>query len=283
MAGAISIRTLTPADFPWAIALTDTESWGYTEADFQRLRALEPEGLFLAESGGDRIGLTAATTYGELAYIGAVIVDARLRGKRVGEALMHACLDFLDGRGVRSARLNAYLNVIPFYERLGFRSEFENHRYAGESEGRAAPGVRLMRTDDLAAMEELDRIQFGADRRRVLRRLLEEFPATSLVVDDAGEVVAFAFGNTGGGSCEIGPSIAPPSRAREAEDLLHTMFATANVPCAFSLPAVNERGVAAAKRAGLRETFRTMRMVRGSSDFGGDPRGVFALAGLEKG
>src|SRR5437867_1231160 len=243
MAGTIRVRTLTRADVPWAIALTDTESWGYTTADFERLLYLEPEGVFLAEADGERIGITATTTYGPLAYIGAVIVDARWRGRHVGDALMRACLEFLDRRRVKSARLNAYLNVIPFYERLGFRKEFENHRYAGRHDGRVAPGVRLAREDDLAAMAELDRQFFGADRTKLLRRLLNEFPATSLVLDDGGEVAAYAFGNTSGDSSEIGHFISPPPRAREAEDMFHALFAAANKPCAFSLPAVNAKGV----------------------------------------
>jgi len=283
MAGAIRVRTLTAADVPWAIALTDTESWGYTARDFERLLYLEPEGVFLAEADGERVGITATTTYGTLAYIGAVIVDPRWRGRHAGDALMHAALDFLDTRGVASARLNAYLNVIPFYERLGFRTEFENHRYAGRSEGRVAPGVRLGRADDLAAMAELDRRYFGADRTRLLRRLLEEFPATSLAFDDAGEVLAYAFANPGGDACEIGPFVCDPARPTEAEALLHAMFAAANTPCAFSVPAPNATGVEIARRAGFRETFRTVRMVRGSSGSGGDPRGIFGLAGLEKG
>lgn len=283
MAGTVTVRALTRSDVPWAIALTDTESWGYTEADFERLLFLEPEGLFLAEAGGERVGITAATKYGRLAYIGAVIVDPKWRGKRVGEALMSACLDVLDGRGVASVRLNAYLNVIPFYERLGFRGEFENHRYAGRHEGRVSPGVRLMREDDLAALRGVDAPFFGADRARLLRRLFAEFPRTSLVVDDGGEVVAFAFGNTTGASCEIGPFVCPPTRAVDADNLLHAMFRAADAPCAFSLPAVNEAGLALARRAGFREVFRTLRMVRGSTDFGGDPMGVFGLAGLEKG
>ena len=283
MAGAIRIRALTAADVPWAIALTDTESWGYTAADFARLLHLEPEGVFLAEADGARVGITATTTYGPLAYIGAVIVDSRWRGRQIGDALMRACLDFLDRRGVESARLNAYLNVIPFYERLGFRKEFENHRYAGRSEGRVSPGVRLARTDDLAGMTKLDRAYFGADRTKLLNRLLEEFPATALVVDDMGNVAAYAFGNTGGDSCEIGPFVCPPTRGQDADALLHAMFAAANSPCAFSVPAVNAKGIEFARQAGFRETFRTMRMVRGSAANGGDPRGVFGLAGLEKG
>ncbi|HKZ64381.1 MAG TPA: GNAT family N-acetyltransferase [Thermoplasmata archaeon] len=283
MIAAVRVRPFARDDIPWAVSLTDTESWGYTAADLDRLLYLEPQGVFVAEAGGERVGITATTTYGKLAYIGAVIVDPDWRGKRIGEALMNACLDFLDDRGVRSARLNAYLNVIPFYEKLGFRREFENHRYEGSQEGRVSPGVRLMRDDDLDALPDLDRTYFGADRGRLLRRLFSEFPSTSLVVDDGGEPVAFVFGNTSGTPCEVGPFVCPPGRAVDADNLLHAMFREADRRCAFSLPAVNEAGVAAARRAGLRETFRTLRMVRGSSEFGGDPAGIFGLAGLEKG
>jgi len=61
------------------------------------------------------------------------------------------------------------------------------------------------------------------------------------------------------------------------------MFGVVGTACAFTLPGPNVVGVDAAKRGGLRESFRTMRMVRGSADYGGDPRGILALAGLEKG
>jgi len=283
MAGTHRVRRLAQTDIPWAIALTDTEGWGYTAEDFERLAYLEPEGLFVAESGGERVGMTAVITYGRLAYIGTVIVDSRWRGQGVGEALMKASLDFCDAREVESARLNAYVNVVPFYGKLGFRAEFENHRYAGRHEGRVAPGVRPMRSDDLAAVAELDAPSFGADRSRLLTRLFQEFPNTSLVVDDGGDIMAFAFANTGAASCEIGPFVCRPDRAIDAENLLHAMFAAADSPCAFSLPAPNEAGIAAAKRAAFRETFRTMRMYRGSSGHGGDPRAIFGLAGLEKG
>ncbi len=278
-----TVRPLARSDIPWAIALTDTEEWGYTARDFERLLHLEPEGILLAESGGERVGITAAITYGPLAYVGTVIVDPRWRGKHVGDALMRACLDLCEGRGVESVRLNAYLNVVPFYERLGFRREFENRRFAGRHEGRVVPGVRLARADDLVAIAELDGRYFGADRSRLLRRLLGEFPDTALVLDDMGDLAAFAFGNVGGGSCEIGPFVCPPERVSQGEDLLHAMFSAANAPCAFTVPSVNEKAVDAARRAGMRDAFRTVRMVRGSADFGGDPKGVFALAGLEKG
>jgi len=284
MAGGVKVRALVSEDIPWAIALTDTESWGYTPQDFERLRHLEAEGVLVAETtGSERVGLTAIVTWGPVAYIGAVIVDTRWRGKRFGEALMRAAVDLADARDVQSVRLNAYLNVTPFYEQLGFRREFENFRFSGSAEGWGSPGVRLMRSDDLAAIADLDRAYFGADRGRLHARLLAEFPGTSLVVDDGGETAAYAFGNPSADACEIGPCVGPPERPSLGDALVRAMFGIVGTPCAFSIPGRNVSGIEAARRMGLRETFRTMRMVRGSTGFGGDPRGIFALAGLEKG
>lgn len=282
MAG-VEVERLTTEEVPWAIALTDTESWGYTPQDFERLLYLEPEGVLVARSMGELVGLTAIVTWGPIAYIGAVIVDARWRGKHVGEALMRSALDFADRRGVTSVRLNAYLNVIPFYERLGFRPEFENLRFAGSAEGWVSHGVRPMRPDDLKAIAQLDDWFFGADRARLHARLLEEFPGHALVVDDGGEILAYAFGNASPVSCEIGPCVCDPERPEAAEAVTRALFSLVDTPCAYSIPGRNRVGIDAASRTGMRETFRTMRMVRGSHDFGGDPRGVFALAGLEKG
>ncbi len=282
MAG-VEIKALVPEDIPWAITLTDTESWGYTRQDFERLLHLEPQGIRVAREDGERVGLAAIVAWGHVAYIGAVIVDARWRRIHVGDALMRTLLEFADTQGVKSVRLNAYLNVVSFYERLGFRSEFENVRFAGSTEGYGSPGVRLMRGDDLAAVAELDQKYFGANRRRLHARLFEEFPGTALVVDDGGDIVAYAFGNPSPESCEIGPCVCPPEHPAAAEAVVRSMLGIVGTPCSLTLPAPNLAGVDAAKRAGLHETFRTMRMVRGSKDFGGEPRGIFALAGLEKG
>lgn len=283
MAGEVRIRALTRGDVPWAIALTDTEGWGYSPADFERLLHLEPEGVFLAESGDVRVGITATTTYGPLAYLGTVVVEPEWRGRGVGDALMRAALDYLDGRAVESVRLNSYVDVVPFYGRHGFRVEFENRRFQGNAEGWGVPGVRLLREDDLGDVARLDERSFGAERTRLVSRLLAEFPRTSLAFDDGGHLVGYAIGNTSAAVCEIGPFVGDPRRPSDAESLLQAMFRTVGGPCALTLPVPNVAGIEAAARAGMKQTFRTLRMVRGSGAHGGDPRGVFGLAGLEKG
>ncbi len=283
--GEAAVRRLERRDVTWAVRLTDLEGWGYTPADLRRLLDLEPEGCFVARLGGKRVGITCSTSYGRLAFIGAVIVHPEARGKRVGEALMTATLDRLDRAGVETARLNAYLHVVRFYEKLGFRGEYENTRFHGKAARGGTPGATRPATEaDLPAIAHFDSFYFGAPRGRLLARLLSEFPAHFLVARDEGGVRGYIVANTDDGAAEIGPWVANPELPGVAEDLLQSLLARLG-PAAVGLtaPDPNERPVRMAGELGLEPAFRTLRMYRGKEAHHGLPQGVFALAGLEKG
>src|SRR5207253_2945 len=142
-----------------------------------------------------------------LAFLGAVIVSPELRGKGAGKQMMETALDYLRSTGVRTVRLNAYLNAIPFYERLGFQREYEVIRWTGSTATGRARGVRPLR------------------------------------------LVAAA------GTTDV----------------------------AFSGPSTNEALLEFVRDRGFEEVFRALRMRWGADEFAGDPRGVWALGGLEKG
>jgi len=279
------VRVLRKRDLSWAIRLTDLEHWGYTRADFERLLALEPEGCFVAVVGGKRAGITCSITYSKLAFIGAVIVDPEMRGKHIGEALMQATLDFLDRRGVETARLNAYLNVIPFYERLGFHREYENVRYHGNVAASGSPGGgRPASAEDLPAIAHFDSFYFGASRERLLARLFQEFPEHFLVARDEGGVRGYIVASADVGAAEIGPWVANPTMPEVAGDLLHGLLSRLGpTRIGLTAPTPNENHERMAGELRLETAFRTLRMYRGRDAYHGLPKGIFALAGLEKG
>src|SRR5713226_2115534 len=198
------IRRLEERDIDAAIALTDLEAWGYTREDFRRLLALSPDGCFAAELAGRVVGVLTTTTYEGLAFLGAVIVAPELRGKGVGKEMMEAALAHLQATGVRTVRLNAYLNVIPFYERLGFHREYEVIRWHGSAKaGDAVRGIRPIRAEDHSGLARMDARYFGANRQELIARLAEEFPGTFLVAEHRGRLRGFIVGNPSGGACEI--------------------------------------------------------------------------------
>ncbi len=278
------VRRLTERDIERAIELTDLEGWGYTRADFERLLALSPQGCFAAEDGDTVIGVLSTTSYGALAFLGAVIVDPAARSRGVGRLLMREALRHLASTWVQTVRLNAYLNVIPFYEKLGFHGEYGVVRWhadvAAAERGRAAPAT----PDDLDRLVSFDARYFGAPRKALLERLLREYPETFLIANEGAQVAGYLVGSPYDHACEIGPWVVAPGRATVARDLFRSLVAKVGPrEYAFSGPELNPDLAAFAGEAGFQEAFRTLRMWWGQDLYPGDPRGLWAAAGLEKG
>ncbi len=278
------VRRLGERDIDAAIALTDLESWGYAAADFRRLVALSPQGCFAAEREGRVVGVLTTTTYDGLAFLGAVIVRPDLRGQGFGRQMMEAALEHLRESGVRTVRLNAYLHAVPFYEDLGFHAEYEVIRWHGSARPGTATGVRPVRSADLPALARFDAAFFGADRKPLLARLAEEFPDAFLVAERGGQIRGYVVGNPGDESCEIGPWVAEPLASEVAPHLFRGLVTASGMPSvAFSGPSRNDELLAFVRGGRYEEVFRTLRMRWGADDFSGNPAGIWALGGLEKG
>ncbi len=230
------------------------------------------------------VGVLSTTSYGPLAFLGAVIVDPAVRGRGVGRLLMEAALRHLASTWVQTVRLNAYLNVIPFYEKLGFHAEYHVVRWKADvSLGSSGHAVRAT-PDDLDRLVSFDARYFGAPRKSLLERLLHEYPRTFLVASEGPQVVGYVVGSPYDHACEIGPWVVAPGRAQVARDLFGALVvAVGPREYAFSGPEPNEALAAFARDAGFHESFKTLRMWWGQDLYPGNPRGVWAAAGLEKG
>jgi GNAT superfamily N-acetyltransferase len=279
------VRRLEERDIDAAVALTDLEAWGYTPADFRRLLDLSPQGCFVAELDGRVVGVLTTTAYGPLAFLGAVIVAPDLRGKGVGQQMMEAALRHLRDAGVRTVRLYAYLNAVRFYERLGFHREYEVIRWHGAATaGAGIRGVRPMRPADLDGLVRMDTTYFGSDRRALIAWLAEEFSNTFFVAERAGHLRGFIVGNPGGTSYEIGPWVVEPTSDRVAEALFDALIGTAGASeVALSGPSRNRALLDFTQTHRFNEVFRALRMWWGSDESRGNPEGIWALGGLEKG
>src|SRR2546426_4380027 len=264
------IRRLEERDIDAAIALTDLEAWGYTREDFRRLLALSPDGCFAAERDGRLVGVLTTTPYDGLAFLGAVIVAPELRGKGVGREMMEAALVHLRKTGVRTVRLNAYLNAIPFYERLGFHGEYEVIRWHGPAGagGERVRGVRPVRPADLTGLAQMDAKYFGANRQILFARLAEEFSGTFLVAERGGRLSGLIVGNPSGDSCEIGPWVVEPGSGRIAEDLYQALINSAGASeGAFSGPSRNPALLEFGHKTRFKEEVRALRMRGGGNEF----------------
>ena len=297
---ATTVRMMTPEDFPFAVALTDTERWGFTTADFERCLAVEPKGCFVVELDGERAGLLTTIVYGAVAWLGNVIVSQRLRGKGLGAALLVHALKWLDSRGAQVVRLWAYTNTLELYKKYGFKNdELTSSRWIGFGHAKHSTppptppkGCRIFPVNALTIgdVNEFDERYFGANRARVISRIVKETPRGAFVARTADSRVAgYLVATASPKGCEVGPWVVAPGEAAWAmpaliESILHGLEGE-------SL----EMGVLDGRKDvqdlleshGFHAGFQTHRMTRakeGAPPLGGeDLSGICAIGSLERG
>ena len=134
---------------PWA----DT-SWEANEPELDR--ALDANGLFLAEENGGAVGFVSSWLEDHVARIGDLYVSRAARRGGTGGALVEAVIENLRARGATHLLLGANLESLAFYEKLGFREESRNLVLELEvrevGAGRSYGAIHVQ-TDDLAAVE----------------------------------------------------------------------------------------------------------------------------------
>ena len=128
--------------------------WDANRAEFER--ALGANGLFLAEEDGEVVGFASSWLEEHVARIGDLYVVERGRREGVGRALDRGRDREPAGRGATHLMLNANLEALPFYDRLGFREESRNLVLPLEvrtvGSGRSFGSIHVQ-TDDLATIE----------------------------------------------------------------------------------------------------------------------------------
>lgn len=245
------IRLLHPAFLPDLVVLSTSAGWNQTPEDWHRLLELEPQGCFGVEQDGHVVSSATVLTYGEdLAWIGMVLTLPEYRGRGYATMLMERCMEYCRQRRARTVRLDATEMGQPVYERFGFTPEYLVERWQGE----LPAAVARPNQPDF----ELDRLAFGADRRR----LLEKTGCTR-----PGRVASY-----------IGP-VTARSAAEAREIVLHC---GASGPCFWDIPGPNAAAQALARELGFRPVRRLVRMRLGPP-VAERPEFVFALAGFEYG
>ena len=206
------IRLLFESDIPAAMGLKEAAGWNQTEADWRRWLSLEPNGCFAAVRDGRLVGTTTTTIYDTLAWIGMVLVDPQHRRQGIAAQLMNVALDYLKDR-VETIKLDATALGQPVYEKFGFEVESEVERWTGNATGGGARSLPVM---DRAALLELDRIAFNADRSKLIERLIDDACVAPVLIRAAdGALSGYALARSGTRKTYVGPVVANDPRVIE--------------------------------------------------------------------
>jgi GNAT superfamily N-acetyltransferase len=269
------------ADLPLGLRLSRQAGWNQTEADWRRLLALQPDGSFAAEWQGVACGTALALLFGPVAWVAMVLVDEALRGRGIGTALMRHVLAFLDGRGIKTVRLDATPLGRPLYERLGFVEQFCLARYDGMlPPAPAVAGVETAPPKEWDQLAALDATITGTDRRRVLVSLFAEQPGQVRCFRRGGEAVGFLAARPGARATHLGPCLVDAEAGPLLLDDAGHRLAGQRV--FLDVPAANAAAARWAEGRGLVVQRHLTRMVRGVAVCE-RLEGLWASSGPEKG
>ncbi|MCC6223333.1 MAG: GNAT family N-acetyltransferase [Thermoleophilia bacterium] len=271
----LPVVRLRERDVPAALALSEEAGWNQTAADWLlMIRAGEAFGA--AGPDGRLVATALALPHPpELGWVSMVLVRASWQRRGLGTRLFRRAVEALRERG-----LVPFLDATPagrtLYEPLGFRAVEPITRWRGEGRGGSTGGPAPV--PGTAAIAELDRRAFGADRVAILADLLAREGALSGLAPGGRGFLLTRPGRT---ATQVGPVIADEPAA--ARTLVASALDTLAGPALLDVPD-RETAVAGLLRERGFEPARTFtRMALGRDRAFGEPPLVRAIAGPELG
>lgn len=269
------------SDITSAITLTNTVEWGLTESDFRFMLDLEPKGCFVVYDTNKLIGVLTTIQFEHQGWMGNVIVDSNYRGKNIGSRLVQHAMQYLRKCGVRTIGLYAYLDVIPFYNQLGFKRDERFVFLVGSGyQCDCLPHILPMRDRDFKKALTLDKRCFGVSREKLLKPIFFGSKKFCYATYDGDELVGFIMGGQYLKTAEIGPLIC---RSQDkAADLLTTLLRHfINLDVYIGIPESKSKILLVLNELGFRESFKVLRMYYGLKPQ--DNGCIVAVESLERG
>jgi ribosomal protein S18 acetylase RimI-like enzyme len=264
----LNIRTMTADDLDFAVDLAAAENWlSETRSSFEAFLGHDPDGCFVGEVGGHRIGICVATGYGEYGFLGELIVIPERRNRGLGRNLLQHAIDYLSSKGCSTQFLDADLPAVPLYERLGFRPVCQSLRYLGRIDGRQSHPARAMTPNDLENVAALDWRSFGANRSYFLEYRLERFPQLCRVMERERKISGFIMGWPGRGVVTAGPWVVRQDEIQPLALLYDLAQTCGDTPVRLGVLECNQRAMTLLDAVpGLETQTPCVRMARGPRD-----------------
>ncbi len=205
----------------WAAA----EGWNPGRCDLQIAWQTDPES-FVALRDGERLagGGSIYSYDGRFGFMGLFIMRADLRRQGLGTVLWRWRRDTLLGRLRPGAAIgmDGVFDMVPFYERGGFKPAYRDLRYQGIAVGRRSERVIALGPPDFADIETYDRAFFPVPRAAFLEGWLSQSGAHIAGIRENGKMAAYGVARPCRAGFKIGPLFADSAdlAAEVLEELL---------------------------------------------------------------
>jgi ribosomal protein S18 acetylase RimI-like enzyme len=239
--------------------------WGLAEEDFRFMIDLEPHGCFVAKENSKVVGLATTISFGEVGWIGNVIIERDRRDRGYGSLLVRHAMDYLKGVGTQTIGLYAYLRAVPLYERLGFKSDVVFEVLEGRPlSPPCGRDVRKADEKDLDDIFDLDICCFGGSRKRLLERIALKKGNLCYVGWRGDKLLGFVFAKRYSEMAEVGPLVCRIGYEQVSTDLLYAIMGDlTDLKVRICVTKNAELFVPTLKNWGFNELFQVVRMFYG--------------------
>jgi len=228
------------------------------------------------------VGTVAFLRYDSFAWIAMMLVDPQERGIGIGTELMQQALFAL--QSTACVGLDATPAGEPLYRRFGFVNDSHFVRTKTTVEalrfGMKAGSARKMDAEDFAAVLQLDREVFGADRGKLLTSLFARAPECCWIVRDGAKVRGYTFGRPGHLYRQLGPVVAEDSGTARAL-VAQCCSELDGTPLAIDAPRLHGDWLDWLGSVGFVEERPFVRMFRRGDAHPGTPAQQYAITGPE--
>jgi ribosomal protein S18 acetylase RimI-like enzyme len=288
----VKIRRLKKQDIAFVVESVQREQWGHTERDVERYLEHEPNGCFIAEQAKQKVGHIFTINYGELGWIGLLIVNPEKRERGIGTALMEKAISYLREKETKTIGLDAVEKAVSLYERFGFKKTCDSLRYKRQQTEEAkwqhppAKNIHPLRPNNLKPIAKFDAKFFGADRTRVLQSLYDDFPNQCWIAKRNRKILGYIMNRKDSDVCRVGPWVCRPKHLEIAKELFEACVDAMHektVEIHVGVLATNLDAVALIEDLGFTQVSKSIRMFMGKQTQVGDAMGVYGIAAAEIG
>jgi GNAT superfamily N-acetyltransferase len=276
---------MTQQDIPGGVRLNTITGWNQTAADWERFLAASPAGCFVMEEGATIVGTSATIPYEDkFAWVGMVLVDPDHRNRGIGTTLLQRAVEYLDGAGIPTLKLDATPAGKPLYEKMGFVTEYEIDRWVLKRTAPEAASSEVSRAsrESLSQVFDFDRQAFGADRSALLCSYFERAQDLTLVAQTDSKLSGYAFGRRGFFADHMGAWMA---RDDDTARTLLSRFLQRSSRDTVIVDALKSSRIAGEllRESGFAPVRPLTRMYRGPNSHPGQPESLCAILGPEFG
>lgn len=253
----LSIVRANFEDLDFFLSLAKEEGWNPGLCDAKPFFYTDPDGFFLGEIAGEKIGCISAVAYnGEFGFLGFYIVHPSYRGQGFGLQLWEHAIDYL---GARCIGLDGVIAQQDNYKKSHFQLHYRNIRFEGKDSGHSSKNLIHLQGIPLPTLLEYDMSVFGLSRELFLEHWLAMPNAYSLGKMSGEVLQGYGVIRRCSNGFKIGPLFAEDRAI--AEEIYSALCAIAEGQAVFlDVPETNLQAMGLAAGRKMRKVFETARM-----------------------